>query len=191
MESVHAMNAQDMHWYALQCISGREEALRHRLTSDGVNVFVPQRKLRIRRSGRWLDEVKPLFPGYIFFSSKKRVLYNEILELVERINRSATLGRVVQVLGLLKEEGSSGSDMVIPVAPHEIDFLLSLTGGEDVIPLSSYIKEGQGVRIIEGPLKGLEAMVTRVNHRKNRIKVALEMFGHNHSIDLGAQMVTA
>ena len=43
--------------------------------------------------------------------------------------------------------------------------------------------------VLEGPLRGLEGHIVKVNRRKGRAKVLLDMYGEQFPIDLGFEVV--
>ena len=44
--------------------------------------------------------------------------------------------------------------------------------------------ENQRIVIVEGPLKGFEGKIIRVNRRCKRVTVEIDMFGYNKKVDL-------
>ncbi|MES0488465.1 MAG: transcription termination/antitermination NusG family protein [Leptospirales bacterium] len=187
------MNAGIMkYWYAIQCASGKESVARKKIENlfSGYKTFFPRRELEIRKSGKTSLQVTPLFKGYFFISSKSGMLYREAAELVKKINDNSATAILYNVVGMNAAESSIGSDTLVPVKKNEMDKLFELTQGEEVVPFSSYLKEGSILKIISGPLKGLEALLVKVNSRKRRIRVAVELFGKKQYVDLGASMVS-
>ena len=180
------------YWYAIQCASGKESVARKKIHDlfSGYKTFLPRRELEIRKSGKTSRQITPLFKGYFFISSKTGMLCREAVELVKRINDNSATAILYNVVGMSDKENSIGSDALTPVNKDEMDALFDLTQGEEVVPFSSYYKEGSRLKIISGPLKGLEALLVKVNARKNRIKVAVDLFGERHFVDLGASMVS-
>jgi len=156
---------------------------------SGYKTFFPRRELEIRKSGKISRQITPLFKGYFFISSKTGMLCREAVDLVKRINDNSGTAILYNVIGMPEKENSIGSDELIPVKKNEMAALFDLTKGEEVVPFSSYLKEGARLKIISGPLKGLEALLVKVNSRKSRIKVAVDLFGKKQFVDLGASMV--
>jgi len=57
--------------------------------------------------------------------------------------------------------------------------LRQIAGEEEIVTLNPEIQVGQGVRIVEGPFQGLEALVTHLLPAKQRIRVLLEFLGRS------------
>ena len=61
-------------WYVVQVRTGDErkisERFQHEIKAEGEDVFVPMFERRKNVKGKWTKEIKPLFPGYIFFQTK-------------------------------------------------------------------------------------------------------------------------
>jgi transcriptional antiterminator NusG len=49
--------------------------------------------------------------------------------------------------------------------------------------------ENERIVVLEGPLKGLEGHIVKVNRRKGRAKILLDMYGEAFPIDLGFEVV--
>lgn len=179
------------YWYALQCASGKEEVVRKKIGEmfSQYRTFFPRRELEIRKQGKTALQVTPLFKGYFFISSKTQILCREATDLVKKVNDISASGLLYKVVGMLAKENASGSDPVTPVKSDEMDSLFELTQGGEVVSFSSYKKAGESVKIISGPLKGLEGTLVKVNARKRRIKVAITLMGERQLVDLGASML--
>ena len=71
-----------------------------------------------------------------------------------------------------------------------MDMILNLTRDGEVIELSDIYKEGNHIRVLNGPLMGMEGIIEKFDHRKKRVKVRLEFLGEYKRVDLGANMVS-
>lgn len=69
--------------------------------------------------------------------------------------------------------------------------LQSKVGADEVVTIDSSIKLGQAVQIIEGPLRGLEVVVTHLLPAKERIRVLLEFLGRSVEIEISTAKVFA
>jgi transcriptional antiterminator NusG len=66
-----------------------------------------------------------------------------------------------------------------------------LAFGEIVDKSIAYFDENRRIRIINGPLKGLEGMIIKVDRRKRRARVQLEMYRDSFEIDFGFDFLEA
>lgn len=127
-------------WYAIHVKSRHEFKVHERLTSTGVEVFLPI----VERLSRWKDRNKlvtlPLFPGYMFVHIDRN--YANMLSVLK------TKG-VVRFLGVVPGEPE-------PVPDAQIICLQRLIESKEDLDPYPYLKEGQRVRIKRGPLAGVE-----------------------------------
>jgi len=180
------------YWYAIQCVSGKEEPVRKKLSAqfDKYETYLPKREMVIRRAGNLLNESKPIFPGYLFIKSASKLIYQEAMSLVKKVNDFSATATIYKVIGMNRESEILGSHEVTPVSQSEMDILLQLTGETETVSISEYCKIGDKVSIIRGPLKGLEALVIKINVRKKRLKLLLTMCGQEQLIDFPAELVS-
>ena len=130
----------------------------------------PERKLSIRRAGRTVETLAAIFPGYVFLESEElpTELYWE-------------LRRVPGFFQFLKENTD-----VQPLAGEDKRLLLHFLSFGEVIEKSRVrFDEDSRIRVLEGPLSGLEGRIVKVNRRKGRAKVSLDLYGDTFLVDLG------
>ncbi len=127
-------------WYAVRVRSNFERTASNSLRQKGYSEFTPF--YRVRR--RWSDRTKtlelPLFRGYVFC----RFDINKRLPILQ------TPG-VVSIVCFGKQ--------FIPVSEEEMAAIQAVVkSGREVQPWP-YLREGQRVRIVSGPLRGVEGIV--------------------------------
>ncbi|MDH4200429.1 MAG: antiterminator LoaP [Spirochaetia bacterium] len=179
-------------WYAVQCVSGKEGIVREKLQGlyAHYQTFFPRRELEIRRSGKTHMEIKALFPGYIFIQSSSRLIYREALDIARKINETFSSAALLKVVGMYRGAKSIGSDEILPIQNHEISLFLEIASENEIVQFSQYKKVGDKIQIIGGPLAGLEAIILKINARKKRVRVGVELMGQTQMIDLGAEMIS-
>src|ERR1700684_4428605 len=132
----------ELRWYALYTCAQHEKSVAKQLAERSVECFLPlYEKVR-----RWKDRrVKiqfPLFAGYVFAR----------LSLQDRL-------RAVQAPGIVRLVGFNGHP-----APLPDDEILALRNGLspslEAEPCP-YVQVGRRVRIVSGPLTGLEGMLLK------------------------------
>jgi transcriptional antiterminator NusG len=64
-----------------------------------------------------------------------------------------------------------------------------LNYGEIVHKSRAVLDENKRIVILEGPLKGLEGRIVRVDRRKKRVKVKLELQEERFLVDLGVEFI--
>lgn len=163
-----------MAYFALQVFTGDEgrfvTASRRSRNLEGVRVLWPRRRLRVRRAGRWLVATAPIFPGYLF------------------LKREQIDGQLYQGLrplpGFLRFLPSN--DRIRPLDERDSKLLAHfLSFGEIVERSTAYFDVNQRIRIVSGPLLGLEGCITRVDKRKGRAKVRLTLYENSFEVDFG------
>ncbi len=138
--------------------------------NENGKLIWPRRNLKIRRKGEWNDSLAPIFPGYMFLD------INEVTtDLFLQLRKIPGFFRFLQsnqnIVSL------SGRDMEL--LAHFISF------GEVVDKSVAAFDENNRIKIISGPLKGLEGLIVKVDRRKGRAKVRLDMFKDSFMIDFG------
>lgn len=179
-------------WHALQCAGGSEKKIKIICADmpDSPVAFTPARELYIKKAGNISVQTKPFFPGYVLLNFRRVLNFREAMQIVRQLRLIDGTGGAIRMAGMNLNEGATGDDLVMPVAQHEIDFLLDLTAEGEVIRPSKVVRENEEIRIISGPLRGLEGIVKKFEARKNRIKIAVEFLGETRLIELSALDVT-
>lgn len=142
-----------MNWYALHIRSRHEKRIAERLRSQSMETFLPVHRCRHTwRNGVHAEVDFPLFPCYLFARAS----------IYDRIS-------LLQMPGVLGFAASSTRPTVIP--DEEIAVLRTVTDTFKAEP-HPYLNNGDSVRIIAGPLAGLEGILTR---RKQEYRVVLSI----------------
>jgi len=169
-----------MAFFALQVWTGNEAkffALSSRLLEEaGSRLLWPRRSLRIRRAGTWRDSLAPIFPSYLFLQAQQvdPALYTDL-------KRTPGFVRFLP-----------SNDGVAPLEAKDQALLTHfLSFGEIVERSSAYFDENQRIRVLSGPLKSLEGMIVRVDRRKGRARVRLEMYEDSFEVDFGFEALDA
>ncbi len=163
--TVHSM----AQWFATYTRSRYEKLVARELGERDVECFLPLYE-PIRRRNKNRSEL-PLFPGYVFVHIYAR----------DRLN-------VLQVPGVVRLVSFNG--VPAPVDDAEIETLRNvLTRGLHAEPYP-YVKVGEKVEILGGPLTGLSGKVLRKNNRF-RVILSVDLLERSiavevDAIDLGA-----
>ena len=145
-------------------------AANDRLLQYNVQLFWPRRSLRIRRRGYWKNTLAPIFPGYIFMQA-------------EGINADM-YWRCRKIPGF--SHFLRSNDHIIPLSARDQDLLQHfVTFGQIVDKSLVHFDKDKRIQIVSGPLKGLEGLIVKVNRRKGRAKVRLDLYEESFFIDFG------
>lgn len=134
-------------WHVLWTRSHCEQLVSQQIKSRGFEAFLPTTTVWGTRAGARRRVEVPMFPGYVFV----RGLVDKQSHVEVRKARG-----LVQVLG-----GSWDRPAVVP--DHEVAAIQKLTQASlETIPMP-FVTQGQRVRVVFGPLAGLEATLLRSN----------------------------
>jgi len=163
-----------MKWYVLHVMTGEETTVKDKLLRDlpGTNALVPRRKIKERHRGIWKEVIRILFPSYVFVQMK-----------LDEKNYYAARG----IPGVFKFLGPNGP---AAVPDNQMANVLRWCGGEELVGLSR-IEIGKEIKVIDGPLKGMEGQIIRIDKRKGRARVKITLFQEAKEIDLGIEIIQA
>jgi transcription termination/antitermination protein NusG len=144
-------------WYALQTKVKHEHIAAAILKNKGYEEFLPlchqSPSVRDREEQLRREELRPLYPGYIFC----------------RFNPNAQ-GRIVTTPGVVRILGYGTSPAV--VSEIEIENIRKILASNLTFNSCAYLNIGQRVRLVSGPLKGVEGILARF---KGHFKVVVSV----------------
>ena len=167
MENVPIIESTDPLWFCLKTQTKHEKlAAQFLRTQAGLEVFSPMLRFqRVTVTGKkWFEEA--LFPGYIFGKFPYRTHYR----------------LVASSMGVTKVVGFGGQPAV--VAYQVIDELRHYVRDNEVIEIVPEVVPGDEVTVLDGPFKGLRAIVTRVMPAKERVAVLLDLLGSQREVEV-------
>jgi transcription antitermination factor NusG len=164
LQGKNVMNVQ--RWYAIYTRAHHEKRVAAYLTHLGVENFLPVYQAVREWSDRRVRLQLPLFPGYLFAHVALRARLP-----------------VLQTPGVVRMVGSAGEPL-----PLESEQIERLRVGLAQIPAEPYqrIPLGQRVRIIAGPLQGMEGVLLR---RKSglRVVISIELIQRSFVADIESE----
>lgn len=167
MENHPLMESTDPLWFCLQTQPKHEKLAAQFLRSQaGLEVFSPVLRFqRVTVTGKkWFEEA--LFPGYIFGRFPYRTHYR----------------LVASSMGVSRIIGFGGQPSV--VAEEVIGELRHFVRDNEVIEVVPKVVPGDEVTVLDGPFKGLRAVVTRVMPAKERVAVLLDLLGSQREVEV-------
>lgn len=152
-------------WYVIQIFTGEEEIMKQlcerRIPEEIINrCFIPKYQQERRYEGQWHKEEKILFPGYLFIDTEAPA------ELGNALKKT---GRFTRLLG--------DSSCLQPLSQAETAFLQKFGGEDQVVEMSYGILENATVTITDGPMKGMEGCIRKINRHKRWAEIEVHMFG--------------
>ncbi len=171
-----------MYWYILFVRANREKQTERFLSKTlGINKympFIPMSEIIYKKSGVIKKERKPLFPNYVFIET-------EVCEqeFITKISKLIGISRdIIRVLRYSYNE--------IALRETEKKMLLSLCNEDHCIESSSGFIAGERIQITEGPLKGRESIIKKINRHKREAWIEMEFMGNKRVVILPLEIVS-
>jgi transcriptional antiterminator NusG len=174
-------------WYVVHAYSGFEHqvsrSLKDRVARAGMEekigeVLVPTEEVVEMRSGQKRKSERKFFPGYV-------------LVQIETSNEDGKIRIDDESWHLIKETpkvmGFIGgtAERPLPIKDSEADVILRrVQDGADKPRPKILFEPGQLVRVTEGPFNDFHGTVEEVNYEKNRLRVAVLIFGRSTPVEL-------
>ena len=168
----------DAKWYVIHTYSGYENAVKttiekfvvgRHLEDMIVDIQIPLETVtEITDSGAAKEVERKVFPGYVLI---KMVMTDDTWHLVRNVRG---------VTGFVGE----ASNKPIPLTEEEV---LSL--GMEKHEIVVMYKEGDRVRISDGPLESFTGVVDEIDAEKNKVTVVVSMFGRETPVELELDQV--
>lgn len=169
----HSEGGTAPHWYVLYTRSHAEQLVGDQLAAKGFHIFLPKITLWSQRAGKRHLIAVPMFPGYLFLRhAMDRTSYIEV--------RKAR--GLVRILGEHWDRLSVVPDTQI----EAIQTTLSLSIPSMPHP---YLREGQRVRITQGPLQGVEGILVQNKPAKGLLILSIDLLQHSIAVEIDSRMV--
>ena len=170
-----------MKYYALQ-VKARAENKFIRLfkamnPKTTIPLYFPQRRLDIRKKGVVRQSLSGVFPGYIFLEVESD---EQILAHQWEFRRTEGFYRFLK-----------SNQNISPITDRDLELVLHFI--KEVGPVAGrskvYFNENSKIVVIEGPLMGLEGKIVKVDKRKGRAKIKLDLYDDSFAIDLSFDVI--
>jgi transcription antitermination factor NusG len=142
------------------------------LGDKGIVCFLPMLETWSKRLDRRKKIQVPMFKGYLFV--------NVVLDAYLHLN-------VVKTPGALCFVRDSTGPLSIP--PCQVESLQTMINAAQPLTIHSYLKEGERVQVVRGPLAGCVGILERLDPKKGRLSVSLEIFKKSVSVELDIEDV--
>ncbi|RVU29795.1 MULTISPECIES: transcription termination/antitermination protein NusG [Neptunomonas] len=165
-------------WYIVHAHSNYEKRVKTLLEEDinlkGLQdlfgrVLVPTEEVVEIRDGKKRKSERKLYPGYVFVEMD---MTDEAWHLVKHTN---------YVLGFV----GGTAEKPAPMTPREAeDVLARVESSVDKPKPKTVFEPGEMVRVADGPFADFNGVVEEVDYEKNRLKVAVLIFGRSTPVEL-------
>ena len=164
-------------WYVVHVFSGSEkkmaqsimeQAETHGLEEQIADVMVPTEEVVEVRRGAKVQAERKFFPGYILVNME---LTDTSWSLVQ------SQPRVTGFLG--------GKGKPVPITQAEAERLIrQMDEGVERPRTTISFDIGEEVRVVEGPFESFNGIVEEADDEKERLKVAVSIFGRSTPVEL-------
>ena len=165
-----------LRWYVVQAYSGFEHQVRRslveRVTRDEMEdkfgqILVPTEEVIEMRDGQKRKSERKFFPGYVLVQME---MDDDSWHLVKSVPK---------VLGFI------GGDKPTPITEKEAQVIMQrIQEGTDKPKPKVLYEPGEVVRVTDGPFNDFNGVVEEVNYEKNRLRVAVLIFGRSTPVEL-------
>lgn len=165
-------------WYVVHAHSNYEKRvkalLEERISLAGLedmfgDILVPTEEVVEIKDGKKRKSERKFYPGYVLVQME---MTDETWHLVKHTAR---------VLGFI----GGTADKPAPITQREADEILSrVQSGVDKPKPKTVFEPGEMVRVSDGPFADFNGVVEEIDYEKNRMKVAVLIFGRSTPVEL-------
>lgn len=165
-------------WYVVHAYSGYEKnvmrALRERVKLHGMEdyfgeILVPTEEVVEMRGGQKRKSERKFYPGYVLVQMD---MNDDSWHLVKSTPR---------VMGFI----GGTADKPAPISEKEANAILQrIQEGVEQPRPKTLFEVGEMVRVIDGPFADFSGVVEEVNYAKNKLHIAVTIFGRSTPVEL-------
>ena len=159
------------HWFLIQFKPNSHRLAERNLHRQGFETFLPMQQFTRRKASRFVSDLKPLFPGYMFVS------VNLDTARWRAINSTIGVSRLVSVEGKPK-----------PLPLQLISSLMLRCDASGVLLPPENFSKGDSVEMLTGPFANFMATVDKIAPEQ-RIWVLMDIMGQKTRIQVHADQV--
>ena len=171
-------------YYVVQVKTGKEQQaiediLKNKPDDPDFDVFAPYRISIRKYKGVERQVIERCFPGYVFVET------NNVQDLFVQLYWTPGFTK------LLGREADTNN--FVPLDKDEarmIDILYSRNNGRITQISNIEVREGEMIRVLDGPLMGLETKIKKVNLHKRKVTIEYVMCGRLVTSDIAINIVT-
>ena len=143
----------EVSWYVAHTRPRREKKLKEYCGREGLSAVLPCYRKARKYQRKTVVFHKPLFPGYVFVQMTDR----------NRLD-------ILRLPGVVQIVSFQGKPAPVPLA--EIEALRRGMIGSVVVHPHPYLQVGRRVRIVNGPMAGIEGIFVR---RKDQVRIVISI----------------
>jgi len=165
-------------WYVVQAFSGYEKSVMRSITEQVAllhmedrfgEILVPTEEVVEMKEGKKRKSERKFYPGYVLVNME---MDDETWHLVKSVPR---------VLGFV----GGTAERPAPITEAEAALILDrVTDSAEKPRPKTLFEPGELVRVTDGPFADFTGVVEEVNYDKNRLQVAVVIFGRATPVEL-------
>ena len=164
--SVENAQTETKQWYVLRVSYGRAEKANELLKAKGIETHLPRHTTYKGVNGKRIKQRLPLLPNFLFAKTT--------LSVLEQFLKSSPDLNFITFYYDHFNKKPDGKNPPLFVPKESMDNFIKLTSIDDehillIDKVNGTYKQGDYVRIIDGPFKGIEGRVTKITGQKRVI----------------------
>jgi len=160
----------ELRWYLVQCKPNAAQIAVHNLENQSFGTFLPLQEITKRKGKIFQQQIRPLFPGYLFVQIDPRK------GPWRQLNSTRGVARLVRL-------GAEPS-----VVPNEIvEALMARCDAQSILRQTSetQLHAGNQAQVTRGPFSGFIATISDIEPN-NRINILIEIMGQETKVAINA-----
>ena len=158
-------------WYLIQFKPNSHRLAVRNLHRQGFETFLPMQEITRRKASRFISDLKPLFPGYMFVSVKSEL---------------APWRTINSTIGVSKLVSFEGKPKPLPLQLIS-SLMLRCDASGSLLPPKS-LSAGDSVEMLNGPFASFIAAVDTIDPEQ-RIWVLMDFMGQKTRIQMSADQL--
>ena len=158
-------------WYLIQFKPNAHRLAQRNLKRQDFEVFLPMQEITRRKASRFVSELRPLFPGYMFVGVD---------------SRSAPWRTINSTIGVSRLVSFDGTPKPLPL--QLISSLMSRCDASGTLLPPKTLNVGDAVDVLSGPFANFVATVEKVDAQQ-RIWLLIEFMGQGARINVSADQL--
>ena len=158
----------DARWFVLWTRSHCEQLVHDQLATKGFRPFLPTIEVWSRRAELRRRIRLPMFPGYLFL--------HDALDK----HRDVEVRKARGLVGILGD----GWDRRAAVPPRDVEAIRRVVEARAPARPHPYLKEGQRVRIVRGPMADVEGILLRIKDSKGLLVISVELLNRSVAVEV-------
>lgn len=158
-------------WFLVQFKPNSHNVAERNLKRQGFETFLPCQETTRRQESRFVGELRPLFPGYMF------IRLDPETSPWRKVNSTHGVSRIV-----------SFRDVPAPVPASLVDALFSRYDERGRPAANDHLAAGDDVRVIDGPFAEFIGTVATIDADK-RVWLLMDILGQETRVRVGPNQV--